>query len=137
MNGADRSFQLRVFPVGDGDYGVELTQETNGQLSQRIVRSWGASIHAVGNHLLEAIKASGYRPTDLNRNRRKPFAVPEVIGVRLGLALLAVNLSKNPAALRKSQRQCESYATTRRITGTPNAPIPTPVGGREKRFATS
>lgn len=96
MNRTDRTFQLRVFPIDNTDYGVELAQDTSGKAHQPIVRSWGSAMHAVGHHLLEALKASGYRPTDLKRNRRKPFKVPEVVGVRLGLALMAVKPLQKP-----------------------------------------
>lgn len=89
-------FQLRVFPLGDTEYGVELTQRVDGQPRQRVVRSWGVPMRAVGNHLLEAIKHSGYRPADLKRTRRKPFAIPEPVAVRLGLALLAVKPLQKP-----------------------------------------
>ena len=96
MKRSDSCFQLRVFPLGNSEYGVELTQEMEGQPRQRVVRSWGSTMHAVGNHLLEAIKHSGYRPADLKRTRRKPFTMPEVVGVRLGLALLAVKPLQKP-----------------------------------------
>ena len=96
MNRSDCSFQLRVFPIDNTDYGVELTQEINGQPHERVVRTWGTAMHVVGHHLLEALKSSGYRPTDLKRNRRKPFTMPETVGVRLGLALLAVKPLQKP-----------------------------------------
>ncbi len=76
--------------MGDTEFGVELTQELAGQSQGRVVRSWGPVMHVIGNDLLEAIKDSGYRPTDLNRARRKSFRMPEVTGVRLALALMAV-----------------------------------------------
>ena len=80
------AFELQVFPEGDAGFGVELRQGANG----RVVRSWGANLTAVNDHLLEALRASGYRPSDLKRTRRKPFTLSEVSGVRLGLVLLAV-----------------------------------------------
>ena len=96
MSRSDHFFHLRVFPEGDTEYGVELTQEMNGQPHQRVVRSRGLAMHAVGNQLLEALKASGYRPADLKRTRRQPFTMPEVIGVRLGLALMAIKPLQKP-----------------------------------------
>lgn len=80
------AFELQVFPEGDAGFGVELRQGANG----RVVRSWGTNLTAVNDHLLEALKASGYRPSALKRTRRKPFTLSEVSGVRLGLVLLAV-----------------------------------------------
>ncbi len=88
MKPSRSAFELRVFPDGDRGFGVELTQEITGHLDRKVVRSWGTNLLAVTDHLLEGLKASGYRPTDLKRTRRKPFALPEVQGVRLGLVLL-------------------------------------------------
>ncbi len=85
----DYPFELRVFPVGDVDLGVELVQASNGDAEHLVVRSWGPRLQAVGDHLLDALRAAGYRPADLKRNRKKPFALPEKVGVRLGLVLLA------------------------------------------------
>ncbi len=83
-----RSFELQVFPHSDEEFGVELREEANGAGVHRVVRSWGPALHLVGNHLLEALRASGYRTSDLKRTRRKPFALADSAGVRLGLALL-------------------------------------------------
>lgn len=82
-------FELKVYPVGDVELGVELFQSSNGDAEHLVVRSWGPRLQAVGDHLLDAIRAAGYRPADLKRNRRKPFSLPEKVGVRLGLVLLA------------------------------------------------
>lgn len=75
--------------MGDTDLGVELAQEANGDSQHAVVRSWGVRLQAVSDHLFEALKASGHRPSDLRRNRHKPFELPEAVGVRLGLVLLA------------------------------------------------
>ena len=84
-----RSFELRVFPFGDDGFGVELREEANGVGPRRVVRSWGPAMHSVGNHLLDALRSSGYRTSALRPTRRKPFALADPAGVRLGLALLA------------------------------------------------
>ena len=83
-------FELRVFPHGNAGFGVELTQDSNGSTERKVVRCWGTNLIATNDHLLNALKASGHRPTDLKRTRRKPFTLPETAGVRLGLLLLAV-----------------------------------------------
>lgn len=85
----DRPFELKVYPVGDVELGVELSQSSNGDAEHLIVRSWGPRLQAVGDHLLDALRAAGHRPADLKRSRQKPFALPEKVGVRLGLVLLA------------------------------------------------
>lgn len=84
----DHPFELKVYPVGDVDLGVELVQTGNGDVGHTVVRSWGPRLQAVGDHLLDALRAAGYRPADLKRNRTKPFHLPEKVGVRLGLVLL-------------------------------------------------
>ena len=89
MNRNLRSFQLRVFPYGDDGFGVELQEETNGIGLRRVARSWGPAMHSVDSHVLDSLRASGYRTSDLNRTRRKPFALDDSVGVRLGLAILA------------------------------------------------
>jgi hypothetical protein len=82
-------FELSVFPHADTEIGVELSQATDGSAGHSIVRSWGPRLQAVSDHMFDALKAAGYRPGDLKRNRQKPFALPEAVGVRLGLVLLA------------------------------------------------
>ena len=92
------AFELRLFAHGDASFGVELTQDRNGRAKRKVVRCWGTNLLGVNDHLLDALKNSGYRPTDLKPTRRKPFALPEAVGVRLGLLLLAVK------PLRKTRR---------------------------------
>lgn len=92
------AFELRLFPRGDAGFGVELTQDRNGRVERKVVRCWGSNLLAVNDHLLYALRVSGYRPTDLKRTRHKPFTLPEAVGVRLGLLLLAVK------PLRKTRR---------------------------------
>ena len=103
------TFELRVFPDGDTGFGVELMQDANGGLERRVVRSWGTTLMGVNDHLFEALKTSGYRPTNLKRTRRKPFALSEVAGVRLGLVLLAVK------PLRKLRRIEDVSAAVREL----------------------
>jgi hypothetical protein len=84
-------FDLVVVPVGDADLGIELHQVSNGRPEEprKVVSSAGRSLQAVGDHVLEALRASGHKPSELRRTRVKPFRLPEQAGVRLGLALLA------------------------------------------------
>jgi hypothetical protein len=90
------SFELFVVPVGDADLGVDLFERSNGnEEPHRVIRAQGTKLQACGDHVLEALKAAGYRPSDLRRNRVKPFELPEQAGVRLGLVLMATKpLSK-------------------------------------------
>jgi hypothetical protein len=57
---------------------------------QPIVEVGGSVLRAVADHVLEALKRSGYKATDLNANRREPFLLSEESGVRLGLLSLAI-----------------------------------------------
>jgi len=98
---SDRPFELRVIARPGGDYGVALYQRPGAVQShvedewERVVQVWGTAFGAVADEVLTAIKRSGYRGSDLRRDRKKPFGLEEEAGVRLGLLLLAVKpLSK-------------------------------------------
>ncbi|MDE0603885.1 MAG: hypothetical protein OXI18_05715 [bacterium] len=86
----DTSFSLGVFVHGQDGMGVELTESGNGQGERRVVRVWGTPMLSVNPQLLEALKDSGYRPAALDLGSKQPFQLPEAVGVRLGLLLLAV-----------------------------------------------
>jgi len=105
-------FELRVVAEpahsGAADYRLVLQQRlmeaTSAQRSlyrqtpphmQSVVEVSGATLRAVADHVLEALRRSGYRATDLRPGRRDPFQLNEETGVRLGLLFLAVKpLSK-------------------------------------------
>jgi len=55
-----------------------------------IVNLGGANLRAVAAQVLDGLREAGYKPTDLSPRRRKPFFLPEAVGVRLGLLFLAV-----------------------------------------------
>lgn len=111
-----RAFSLRLIPVNERDFGVALEQvASNGpgdsqSESRPLVRVWGTPLRAVTDQLLEALKRSGYKATDLNPARRAPFALDEPLGVRLALLLLAVK------PLRKHQRIEEVAAGVRSLS---------------------
>jgi len=97
----EKPFELRVVPRDDSDYGLALYQwpvaANAGQKSnsrpakpQRLVSLAGDPLRAVADHVLEALRKSGYKVTDLSRNRRQPFQLDEETGLRLGLLFLAV-----------------------------------------------
>ncbi len=89
---AHTEFELAVVPVGKADIGIELRQLPNGRSdkSRKIVFAKDSALQAAGDHVLESLRKAGHRPSDLRRNRKKPFRLPEEAGVRLGLALLAI-----------------------------------------------
>lgn len=97
----EKPFELRVVPGDGGDYGLALYQwplaanaarESNVRPTkpERLVSLAGDSLRAVADHVLEALRKSGYKVTDLSRNRRQPFRLDEETGLRLGLLFLAV-----------------------------------------------
>lgn len=108
---ADTPFALEVVPEDQNSYGLALKQlvlvnadEDNsrqvrygaslGQLTTIVTLS-GPNLRAVAGQVLERLREAGYKPTDLSPHRRKPFYLPEPVGVRLGLLCLAVKpLSK-------------------------------------------
>lgn len=57
---------------------------------QHVAELGGNSLRAVADQVLDAIKRSGYRATDLQATRREPFRLDDESGVRLGLLFLAV-----------------------------------------------
>ena len=105
---ANHPFELRVLPETDpnnGQAGYRLAlyqrrvmppsaqtmfyRQTPSQM-ERVVELGGATLRAIADQLLEALRENGYKATDLNPNRREPFALLEEWGVRLGLLFLAV-----------------------------------------------
>ena len=57
---------------------------------QKVVEVGGSALKAVADHVLDALRRSGYKVTDLSASRREPFLLAEEFGVRLGLLFLAV-----------------------------------------------
>ena len=94
----DRPFELRVVRRGETDYGLVLHHRTpasrrasegNGHCPL-VVQIWGTPLRSVMDQVLAVIREAGYRTTELSRNRKAPFELPEALGVRLALLFLAV-----------------------------------------------
>ena len=88
-------FEVRVFPVNESEYGVELYQrqkepERKRKKLKRLVRVWGLPLNLTLEPLISALRRNGYNPTSLKRDRKTPFALDEEEGVRLALLFLAV-----------------------------------------------
>ena len=56
----------------------------------KVAELGGSTLRAVADHVMEALRANGYKPTELGAGRREPFALAEETGVRLGLLFLAI-----------------------------------------------
>ena len=92
---AKTSFELRVIPRGEGEYGLSLFQVDNDRLPEHVVRVWGRPLQTVFDQVIGAVKKEGYRVTNLSRQRKAPFVLDEASGVRLGLLFLSIKpLSK-------------------------------------------
>jgi len=100
----DKPFELRVMPPSgnSSDYGLSLYQwpvmadTQDGEVSdqprqpQRLINLGGDPLRAVADHILLALRQSGYKATDLSATRRKPFYLDEETGLRLGLLFLTI-----------------------------------------------
>ncbi len=96
----ERPFALYAISENGGGYRVALYQwlRRNGDPEGRApgalwsVELGGDRLRAVADHLLAALRANGYRATDLARfaGRDTPFYLNELSGVRLALILMAV-----------------------------------------------
>ena len=103
-----RPFELRLLPVpaagpGEPAYRLALYQrsvepppdqkglyEPEPPATRKVAELGGSTLRAVADHVMEALRANGYKPTELGAGRREPFALAEETGVRLGLLFLAI-----------------------------------------------
>lgn len=103
-----KPFELRVQPVSATDPGepayrlalfqrlVEPPPDQRGLYTpdpstmRRVVELGGSALRAVADHVMESLRANGYKPTELGASRREPFSLAEESGVRLGLLFLAI-----------------------------------------------
>jgi len=89
------AYELRVLPDGDayalGLYRAHLGPVLNGTKPfQPLVVLRGVPCKVSLNHVLEALRRSGHRPSQLGRGRGSAFHLTEEDAVRLGLLFLAV-----------------------------------------------
>lgn len=88
-------FEVLVEPRDENTYALALYQwpfKANGVKPQakKVVTLSGVNLQAIADHVIDAIKKSGYKTTDLSPRRRVPFRMTEETGVRLGLLFLTV-----------------------------------------------
>jgi hypothetical protein len=102
----EKPFELRVIPVTDDTkvpYRLSIYHPVVKSVDQqktfysheppklvKVVELGGQTLHAVADHVLDALRENDYKPTDLGANRKEPFSLREESGVRLGLLFLAV-----------------------------------------------
>ena len=92
---AARPFALVVEPRGGSTYALSLYQwpiraEGVPPRPTKVMTLAGAVLQAIADHVLAALRAAGYKNTDLSARRHAPFYLPEEPGVRLGLLFLTV-----------------------------------------------
>ena len=88
-------FEVIVEPRDENTYALTLYQwpfKANGvkPRAKKVVTVSGVNLQAIADHVIDAIKKSGYKATDLSPRRRVPFRMTEETGVRLGLLFLTV-----------------------------------------------
>ena len=99
-----RGFTLHVLPLPDGRFGLEVRQSVNGAGGPRetvLVRVRGAPLQAAASQVMDAIKRSGYRPGELHRGRKSPFALRDEWGVRIALLLMALKPLRKTTRMEK------------------------------------
>ncbi len=87
-----RGFQLVVEPTGSDEFGVRL-ELTNGSVTtpaKTLASLRPREIASLMDALQAALRASHLQRTVLSSSRRKPILLDEAAGVRLALALVAV-----------------------------------------------
>jgi len=89
-------YELRVLP-DDRDayvlrlYRARLEGSRNGSAPfEPVATLRGTQLRASLQHVLDALRRCGHRPSDLGLRRTRPFSVREEDAVRLGLLFLAV-----------------------------------------------
>jgi hypothetical protein len=88
---AVRGFRLVVEPTGSDEFGVRLEQTNGGGSPPKVLaRIRPREIVTLMDPLHEALRASHCQRTVLSLSRRKPIVLDEAAGVRLALALAAV-----------------------------------------------
>ena len=90
-----RPFEVIVEPRDESEYALTLYQwpfKANGVKPQakKVVTVSGVNLQAVADHVINALKQSGYKATDLSMRRREPFRLNDENGVKLGLLFLTV-----------------------------------------------
>ncbi len=91
----EKPFELHVEPRDEQSYALAIYQwpvKANGVPieARRVVVLSGVNLQAVADHVLEALRRSGYKATDLSPRRQKPFLLDEEPGLRLGLLFLTI-----------------------------------------------
>lgn len=85
-NNSQASYRLGLYQRKVKPLAVQYRQPP--EQMECVVELGGVALRAVADQVLEALRQNGYNASDLNSNRREPFALQEEWGVRLGLLFL-------------------------------------------------
>ncbi|MEC4806785.1 MAG: hypothetical protein SAJ12_21075 [Jaaginema sp. PMC 1079.18] len=87
-----QEFQLRVFPLGNNEFSLELYQcayKKAGQKkrpsAKRLGRLKGKNLVLARHNVYQALKANNYDPQTLSHKRQKPYILDEETGVNLAI----------------------------------------------------
>lgn len=84
-------YRLAIFhPVLNSNGQMAQKQEPTNPELVKVIEIGGRTLQLVSDHVLDALRENGYKPTDLSPKRLEPFTLDEVNGVRLSLLFLAV-----------------------------------------------
>jgi hypothetical protein len=92
-----QEFQLKVIPLQDNDFAVELYQcaykkagEKKRPAAKRIGRMKGHSLILIRQAIYQTLKANNYEPRTLSHHRASPYVLSEESGVNLAILFQAV-----------------------------------------------
>lgn len=91
-----RQFELQVFKRKGDEMGLAFSEQPSKSnkkeknTKQREVKVWGLPLMVMTETILKTLKRQGYRPTALSSQRKAPFILDEISGVRLGLFFFAL-----------------------------------------------
>lgn len=91
-----RQFELKVFKRKGEELGIAFSERPSKSeknvkgAKQKEIRIWGLPLKVMTETLLRTLKKQGYRPTTLTPQRKDPFSLDEISGVRLGLFFFAL-----------------------------------------------
>lgn len=91
-----RKFELKVFKRKGEELCLAFSEQPSKSeknvkgAKQKEIRIWGLPLKVLTETLLKTLKKQGYRPTALTSQRKDPFSLDEISGVRLGLFFFAL-----------------------------------------------
>ena len=99
----NRRFELRIIPRKDDNIGLSLLQLVLGQDDSKEkpkdTTLYGLPLKVMMETLLTTLKKQGYRPTEFSPQRKEPFKLDEVSGVRLGVLFYALRPLRKPSRM--------------------------------------